>query len=419
VNRGSVAKKILLRMLAGISEGFLEAQCEDGVILQFGDPDADLRARIVIDRPRFYQRTLFGGDVGMGESYMSGDWSTPDLVSVVRLAVRNLALFEEKNSFLSKLSRFADTFSHRRKANTIANSRRNISAHYDLSNDFFRLFLDRSMMYSCAWFETANDTLETAQTQKLDRICRKLELGPADHVLEIGTGWGAFAVHAVRNYGCRVTTTTISQQQFDHARGLFDTSGCDDRIELLCEDYRNLRGEYDKIVSIEMFEAVGYEYYDTFFGACDRLLKRDGSMLLQTITMNDQKFQAYRRNADWIQTFIFPGSELASVNGIIGSLARSTRLSLFHAEDMGAHYARTLAEWRARFNAALSEVRALGFDERFIRMWDYYLGYCEGAFLERHVSDFQLMLSKTHNQRGLTGEPWRGNQARSAMEATA
>ncbi|HEV2689837.1 MAG TPA: cyclopropane-fatty-acyl-phospholipid synthase family protein [Bryobacteraceae bacterium] len=414
-----MAKNFFLRMLAGIGAGSLEVECEGGEIQQFGDPRAELRARLVVHHPRFYRRALLGGDVGVGEAYMNGDWSTPDLVSLIRVAVRNLALYEEKSSFLSSLSRFVDTFRHRRKSNTIDNSRRNIGAHYDLSNDFFRLFLDRSRMYSCAWYQTAKNTLETAQTQKLDRICRKLELSPSDHVLEIGTGWGAFALHAARNYGCRVTTTTISRQQFDYARAAFDTSECGERIELLCEDYRNLRGEYEKIVSIEMFEAVGLEYYDTFFSACDRLLKRDGSMLLQTIVMNDQKFPAYRRHADWIQTYIFPGSELASVNEILSSLARSTRMSLFHAEDLGVHYARTLAEWRARFNAKLTEVRALGFDDRFICMWDYYLAYCEGAFLERHVSDFQLMLTKTHNQRALMGEPWRGDREQSAIRATA
>ncbi|HYL74076.1 MAG TPA: cyclopropane-fatty-acyl-phospholipid synthase family protein [Bryobacteraceae bacterium] len=406
-----MTKRLFLRMLAGIHTGFIEVECEDGTVHCFGDSGADLRARIEIRHERFYQRALLGGDVGFGAAYMDRDWSTSDLVSLIRFAVRNLALFEEKNSFLSALSRFSGVLSHRRKSNTIEGSRRNIRAHYDLSNDFFRLFLDRSMMYSCAWYETSEDSLEKAQTQKLDRICRKLELTPTDRVLEIGTGWGAFALHAARNYGCRVTTTTISQQQFDHARASFDASEYGDNIELLCEDYRNLRGEYDKIVSIEMFEAVGLEYYDTFFGACDRLLKRDGSMLLQTITMNDQKFPAYRRHADWIQTYIFPGSELASLSEILGSLARATRMSLFHAEDMGAHYARTLAEWRRRFNASLDEVRALGFDDQFIRMWDYYLAYCEGAFLERHVSDFQILLTKTHNQRALMGEPWRSERA--------
>jgi cyclopropane-fatty-acyl-phospholipid synthase len=308
--------------------------------------------------------------------------------------VRNLACLERSNGALSLVSRIADTVRHRLKANTISGSRSNIRAHYDLSNDFFRLFLDRSMMYSCAWYETGADSLETAQLQKLDRICRKLELSPGDHVLEIGTGWGAFALHAARHYGCRVTTTTISSEQHDFARERFSDDPAGERIELLFEDYRNLRGRFDKIVSIEMFEAVGFAFYDQFFGACDRLLQPDGSMLIQTITMNDQTFPVYRRRSDWIQKYIFPGSALASMSGILASLARATRLGLFHAEDMGAHYALTLAAWRERFHRQQKAVRALGFDDRFLRMWDYYFAYCEGAFTERHISDVQLVLSK-------------------------
>ena len=400
-----ISKNLFLRLLSGIREGSLELTCENGATLRFGQRGETPSAHVSIHQPRFYGRAL-RGDVALGESYMDGDWTSPDPVAIIRLAVRNLALFEHSGTFLAKLRRALSALSYRRNDASVAASRRNIQAHYDLSNDFFRLFLDRSMMYSCAWFDSPDDTLERAQIQKLDRICRKLALGPDDHVLEIGTGWGAFALHAVRNYGCRVTTTTISDEQFRQARALFDNTSDGNRIELLLEDYRHLRGEYDKIVSIEMFEAVGYDNYDTFFGCCDRLLKRDGSMLLQTITMNDQTFPAYRRKADWIQKYIFPGSELASLSGILRSLGRSTRLSLFHAEDMGAHYARTLAEWRARFNASLDQVRALGFDERFIRMWDFYLAYCEGAFLERHISDFQLMLTKTHNRQALIGEPW-------------
>jgi cyclopropane-fatty-acyl-phospholipid synthase len=276
-----------------------------------------------------------------------------------------------------------------------------------LSNDFFRLFLDPGMMYSCAWYESEDDSLEAAQFQKLDRICRKLRLGPEDHVLEIGTGWGGFAAHAARHYGCRLTTTTISERQYQHARERFGSIACGDRIRLLQEDYRNLRGSYDKIVSIEMFEAVGLPYYDEFFKTCDRLLQSDGSMLLQTITINEQTFPAYRRRADFIQKTIFPGSELASVSEVLRSLAKVTNLSLYHAEDIGTHYARTLAEWRKRFHNSLDEVRSLGFDDRFVRMWDYYLAYCEGAFLERHIGDFQLLLTKNHSPRKLFGEPWK------------
>jgi cyclopropane-fatty-acyl-phospholipid synthase len=395
-----------LSTLEGLQGGSLELILPE-LTLTFGDVGSGLSAQLLVHRERFFARALLGGDTAIGEAYVDGDWSTPDLVSLMRLAVRNLAQLEKSNTFLSSLSRFADRLRQRLRANTVNGSRRNIHAHYDLSNDFFRLFLDQSMVYSCAWYETSEDSLETAQFQKLDRICQKLDLQPQDSVLEIGTGWGAFALHAARNYGCRVTTTTISQQQYEHAHALFDAVDRDRRIELLLKDYRELRGSFDKIVSIEMFEAVGFEHYDEFFSACDRLLKPDGSMLLQTITMNEQRFARYLKQSDWIQKHIFPGAQLASLRGVLDSLARATRLSLFHAEDMGAHYARTLAAWRERFLNAISDVKALGFDDRFIRMWDYYLSFCEGAFHERHISDLQLLLTKNYNPRPLFQEPWR------------
>ncbi len=402
---GSTAKKLFLSMLEGLQGGSLELVLPDRT-LTFGDSQAELRTQLLVHRERFFARALLGSDTAIGEAYMDGDWSTPKLVSLMRLAVRNLAQLEKSNTFFSSLSRFANRLRHRLRANTVEGSRRNIHAHYDLSNEFFRLFLDQSMVYSCAWYETPEVSLETAQFQKLDRICRKLELQPHDRVLEIGTGWGAFALHAARNYGCRVTTATISQQQYQYARALFDTADRNQRIELLLKDYRDLTGSYDKIVSIEMFEAVGFEHYDEFFGACDRLLKPDGSMLLQTITMNEQRFARYLKQSDWIQKHIFPGAQLASLRGVLDSLARATRLSLFHAEDMGTHYARTLAAWRERFLYAITDVKALGFDDRFIRMWDYYLAFCEGAFLERHISDFQLLLTKNYNPQPLFQEPW-------------
>jgi cyclopropane-fatty-acyl-phospholipid synthase len=402
----STAKKLFLSTLEGLRGGSLELILQDRTHT-FGDVRSGLGAQLLVHRERFFARALLGGDTAIGEAYMDGDWSTPDLVSLMRLAVRNLPQLEKTGTFFSLLSRVADRLRQRMRTNTVKGSRRNIHAHYDLSNEFFKLFLDRSMVYSCAWYETAEDSLETAQFQKLDRICRKLDLQPQDRVLEIGTGWGGFALHAARIYGCQVTTTTISQQQYEYARSLFDAEDKDRRIELLLKDYRELSGSFDKIVSIEMFEAVGFEHYDNYFRTCNRLLKPDGSMLVQTITMNEQRFPQYVKQSDWIQKYIFPGAQLASLRGVLDSLARATQLSLFHGENMGAHYARTLAAWRKRFLDSIAKVKALGFDDRFIRMWDYYLAFCEGAFLERHIGDFQLLLTKNYNPRPLFQEPWR------------
>jgi cyclopropane-fatty-acyl-phospholipid synthase len=415
----SFARKTILRMLENLRGGSLELVCPERTY-SFGQAGPEqvstgLRASIVIHDERFFSRVLWGGDDAAGDSYVDGDWSSPDPVAVIQLMARNLTTLESGSAWLTMGSRLLHRARHLRNRNTESGSSRNIQAHYDLSNDFFRLFLDRNMVYSSAIYRHAHDSLEEAQIEKLDRICRKLRLGPDDHVLEIGTGWGAFALHASRNYGCRVTTTTISREQHDQAKQSFGDAGeAGDRITLLLQDYRKLQGSFNKLVSIEMFEAVGLEFYDAFFSTCDRLLTPDGSMVLQAITMSEHRFQAYRKQSDWIQRRIFPGAQLASVREILNSLVRSTRLSLYNVEDIGMHYAHTLAEWRRRFHEAIGDVGALGFDERFCRMWDYYLAYCEGAFRERHISDVQLILTKNANPAMLLGEPW--NQA-AASEA--
>lgn len=401
----TLARRAVLRLLENLRHGVLEIVCPDRTY-EFGEASTGLRACIVIHQERFFLRVLFGGDDAAGDAYVDGDWSSPDLVAVVRLMARNLDQLESGNVLFTMASSSIHRLRHWMKRNTLAGSRRNIQAHYDLSNDFFRLFLDRNMVYSSAVYRSPEDSLEEAQEEKLDRICRKLQLRPSDHVLEIGTGWGAFALHASRNYGCQITTTTISREQHDLARQSFvDAGEAGQRITILMEDYRNLRGSFTKLVSIEMFEAVGLQYYDAFFSACDRLLTPDGSMVLQTITMNEHRFDAYRKQSDWIQRRIFPGAQLASIQEIHKSLVRSTHLSLYDLEDIGLHYAYTLAEWRARFHESRSEVHALGFDDRFCRMWDYYLSYCEGAFRERRISDVQLMLTKNGNPASLFREP--------------
>ncbi|MEO8096919.1 MAG: cyclopropane-fatty-acyl-phospholipid synthase family protein [Acidobacteriota bacterium] len=402
----SWARKALFKTLAGLREAHLTMTTPDGLSHSFGDPQTTLRATIHVHNERFFSRTMWGGDDGAGDAFLEGDWTSPDPVSVVRLAVRNLRHLEQNAGITSWVSGLINRFRHLSRANTLHGSRRNIAAHYDLSNEFFGLFLDQQMLYSSAIFPAQHATLEDAQVEKMDRLCRKLRLAPGDRVLEIGTGWGAFALHAARKYGCHVTTTTISRQQHDLAAQRFQASDVRDRVLLLLEDYRLLRGQFDKIASIEMFEAVGFKNYDKFFTACDRLLAPNGAMAMQTITMNEQRFKAYRKSGDWIQRHIFPGGELASLREIQNSLARCTALGAAHFEDIGMHYAHTLAEWRRRFHAASDQVRALGFDEKFLRMWDYYLAYCEGAFRERYIGAAQLLLVKNGTPDALYGEPW-------------
>jgi cyclopropane-fatty-acyl-phospholipid synthase len=374
---------------------------------RFGQP-SDLDAVLVVRDERFFRRALTGADIGIGESYMDGDWCTPDLVALGRLMLRNRSALSGRSPMAAALVGLAGALARRLRDNSRAGSRRHIRRHYDLGNEFFRLFLDSElMMYSCACFESPGDSLESAQVAKVDRICRMLDLQPGDHVLEIGSGWGGFARWAAGRYGCRVTTTTISDEQYRHILEWKARSGeTGARVEALRADYRELTGRFDKIVSIEMFEAVGLRHYDDYFGAVDRLLSPDGSMILQTITVDDQWFPRYHGRPDWIEKHIFPGGELASVGEIQKSLARTTRMSIHAAENFGTHYARTLRLWRARFHQHLDRVRALGFDDRFIRMWDFYLGICEATFLERHTGVFRMLLVKNGSRQILFNEPW-------------
>jgi cyclopropane-fatty-acyl-phospholipid synthase len=412
------AKTAFLSGLGGIEGGTLTVVCPDRSYT-FG-AQAGLTATLVVHDERFFLRALTGSDIGIGESFMDGEWTTPDLVPLVRLMLRSRRVLEQQSRFAGALHRLAGGLARRLRDNSLAGSRRHIHRHYDLGNDFFELFLDRDLrMYSCGYFDSAADSLEQAQAGKVDRICRALRLSPGDHVLEIGSGWGGFAVWAATHYGCRVTTTTISDQQYRHVqdwRARIGEPGS--RIDVLRADYRELTGRFDKVVSIEMFEAVGLDHYDDYFGAVDRLLAPDGAMLLQTITVDDQWFPKYHGTPDWIEKYIFPGGELASIGEIQRSLARATSLSMYHAENFGTHYARTLHAWRARFHHELDRVRALGYDERFIRMWDLYLGSCEATFLERHTGLFQLMLLKNGARGVLFNEPWSDATAAPAAAAS-
>ena len=390
--RHGLAEKLFYRSLKDVKDCCIRVRSASGAHT-FGDPSHPLKAELIVHNQRFFVRAVLGGDIGVGEAYMDADWSSPDVVSVVRAAIRNMPNLDARNRLISMATRSLNFLRHWRNDNTESGSRKNIAYHYDLGNEFYQLFLDASMAYSCAYYDTAEDSLEAAQNKKYESICRKLNLQPSDHVIEIGTGWGGFAAYAVKHYGCRITTTTISRQQHSYSANRF---ACipGNRIELLFEDYRNLTGKYDKLVSIEMFEAVGFRHYDEFFAACERLLKPDGKMLLQTITMNEQHFGEYLRQSDWIKKYIFPGAELASVAGILQSTARVSSLQLAAVEDIGEHYALTLREWRRRFLSQLPDVRRLGFDECFTRMWSFYLAYCEAGFLEHYIGDARLVLAK-------------------------
>ena len=343
-----------------------------------------------VKSPLFYSDVAFGGTIGAGEAYIHDHWESSDPVALGRILLRNRDVLDNMEGGAALLMRPLRKAFHWLNRNTRRGSRRNIAAHYDLGNDFYALWLDPEMMYSCAWYEGETTSLEEAAVAKLDRICRRLQLEPGDRVVEIGTGWGGFAVYAARNYGCHVTTTTISREQHAFAKQRIESEGLGDRITLLLKDYRDLDGEYDKLVSIEMIEAVGHEYMDTFFRKCSSLLRRDGQLLLQAITIADQRYEAAKRNVDFIKRYVFPGGFLPSVTALTSALTRVTDLRAINIDDIGLHYARTLRDWRSRFHARIEDVRAQGFSDEFVRLWDFYLTYCESAFLERAIGDVQL-----------------------------
>ncbi len=393
--REKFARSAVISRLKGIQQGKITL-VEGSSHQTFGQTTLNCLLHVVltVHRSRFYPRAAFGADLGAAESFMDGDWTCDNLTDLVRILVINSQTQAAKPGWLALMFEPLYQIAHRLNRNSRRGSRKNIAAHYDLGNDFFKLFLDETMMYSCGIYEKPDSTLFDASTAKNERICEKLRLSPQDHLLEIGTGWGGFALHAARNFGCRVTTTTISQEQFELATHRIADAGLSDRVTVVMQDYRDLKGQYDKLVSIEMIEAVGHEFFDTYFQCCSRLLKPDGLFVLQGITIADQLYQGYIRNVDFIQRYIFPGGCLPSVTHVCSVLTRSTDLRVTHLEDFAVHYAKTLRDWRTRFFEQITEVRRLGFDDRFIRMWDYYLCYCEGAFLERNCGLVQMVLAK-------------------------
>lgn len=388
-----LARRGVMDRLAHLQHGSLTLYDGDRQY-HFGDTQTELKVSVSVKHPEFYSDLAFGGSIGAGEAYMRGSWHCSDLTRLVRLLLLNREVLDGMDDSLSRLRAPLYKAFHWLNRNTRQGSRQNIQAHYDLGNDFFRLFLDESMMYSCAIYENYDSSLAQASYAKLERICQKLRLRPDDHVLEIGTGWGGFAIHAARHYGCRVTTTTLSREQYEYARERIKKLGLENRIELLLQDYRDLQGQYDKLVSIEMIEAIGHQYQDTYFAQCSERLKPDGVMLLQAITLTDQRYRAALRSVDFIQRYIFPGSFIPAISSMASSIARSSDMKITHLEDIGPHYARTLADWRRRFFDNLEQVKQLGYPESFIRMWEFYLCYCEGGFEERAIGDVQILLSK-------------------------
>lgn len=385
-------KKIILQRLSQIKDAHIIIS--DGKsINKYGKP-GNLSAKINILDSVFYKNIILGGTIGASESFIRGEWSSPNLTNVIRVLARNTEAQDKLENLFTLLSQPFLKVMHKLNENSVRGSKKNISRHYDLSNDFFSLFLDKNMMYSSAIYKSRKTSLEDASTNKLDVICKKLNLKKTDHVIEIGTGWGGFAIYAAKNYGCKVTTATISIEQYKFAKQKIKEAGLGKKIKVLLKDYRLLKGQYDKLVSIEMIEAVGYQFYDEYFKIIGQLLKNDGEALIQAITIKDQRYSKAIQSVDFIQKYIFPGSCIPSITAIQNSLTSSTDLVINDIRDIGHHYARTLADWRKRFLKNKQEIRKLGFDNKFLRMWLFYFAYCEGGFEEKVISDIHLHITK-------------------------
>ncbi len=391
------AKNQVLARLARLQIGQLTI-IENGQKTVFGS-DKSIAATVTVHDAHFYGEIAFGGSIGAGEAYMLDYWQADNLTNVIRIMAANQGVMDALEGGYQWASKPFLKALHWLNRNTTDGSRKNIAAHYDLGNDFFKLWLDPSMMYSSAIFAPETISLEAASQKKLQVICDKLDLKPNDHVVEIGTGWGGFAIYAAKHYGCKVTTTTISKQQYDEAVLRVNAENLTDKITLLLNDYRDLTGKFDKLVSIEMVEAVGHQFYDTYFKKCASLLKPNGMALIQAITITDQRFEAAKNSVDFIQRYIFPGSNIPSITAMLTSITKVSDLKLVDLEDIGSHYATTLRKWYENFFANIDAVRKLGYSEEFIKMWAFYLCYCEGGFAERALGDCHLLLAKPDNRR--------------------
>ena len=394
INMTDLSRRAVHAILGKLAVGSLVLE-EEGQISHFGNSEDDRVAAVInVKNPAAFLSVLRDGSTGAGEAYMLGYWESPDLLEVIRLFVLNMHTLQEMGKQQPLWRRMAGKLFHALRSNSQVGSRRNIAAHYDLSNEFFSLFLDSSMAYSAGIFKKEGDTLHDASINKFQHICERLQLKPEDHLLEIGTGWGGLAVYAARNYGCRVTTTTISHEQYQHACKWVEKEGLKDLITVMEKDYREIEGCYDKLVSVEMIEAVGVKYYDEYFSTCSRMLKNDGLMLIQGITISDQRFEQSVQSIDFIKRYIFPGGQLPSNAVIADKVARKTDMQIIGLEDITMDYARTLKAWRTRFWDQIDEVRKLGTDDVFIRMWNYYLCFCEGGFRERAIHTAQYLIAK-------------------------
>ena len=389
----ALLRRGVLRQLSQLKSGHLVIT-ENGERLIFGDSGAGLVGEVQIHDTSVWGMIASNGSIGAGEAFIHGYWSSPDLTKVIRVLVSNMDVLDAMEGGLARLGRPLIRGLHWINRNTRKGSQKNIAAHYDLGNDMFEQFLDPTMMYSAAQFLTADDTLEQAQLNKLQRICQKLDLKPTDHLLEIGTGWGSMALYAAQHYGCKVTTTTLSKEQFDYTQTRIEALGLQEQVTLLLEDYRDLTGQYDKLVSIEMIEAVGHHFLPSYFKQCARLLKPHGLMLLQAITIREQRYEQAKSSVDFIQRYIFPGGALPSVQKMLEIVGKDTDMNLMHMEDFGLHYAKTLRLWHENFRRAHGRLTELGYDEYFLRLWEFYLCYCEGGFLERSIGTAQLLLAK-------------------------
>lgn len=386
-----IARRLVLRQLYGFHDGRLVVH-EGGRTHVVGQGDAPA-AEIHVRDPRFYLAVALGGHIGAAEAYANGWWETPDLTAVIRLFLRNRTVMADLETGTARLVQPLRALAHALHRNTRGGSRRNITAHYDLGNDFFALFLDETLTYSSGYFEHPTASLADASRAKYERLCRKLALRPTDHVIEIGGGWGGFAIHAASTYGCRVTTTTISEEQYRLARERIREAGLDERVHVTLRDYRDLTGQYDKLVSIEMIEAVGHEFYGTYFAKCAELLTPSGLAAIQAITIQDHLYEDARRHVDFIKRYIFPGGCIPALAPLLAASGR-TDLRLVHAEDFGPHYARTLRAWNRNFVRNCDAIAARGYDERFQRLWRFYFAYCEGGFAEGTIGVSQLVFAK-------------------------